>query len=481
MNFVIVTTILSKIILSAGIVLLFPLLIALYEKGPFMAFLIPMVISIVISLLSKRKIPFSASLSAKEGTAITALSWIAVSFLYAIPYAISGVLSPLDGLVESISGLTGTGATVINDLTVIPSSILFFRSMTHWLGGLGIIVFFVALFPQVGRGMTQIVNAESTGPTTSKTLPRIKETAMSLLAVYVTFTAVCTLAYMAWGMHFLEALNHSFSTIATGGFSTRNESIAYYHSPSLELIMVFFMVISSANFGMYVNAWKRGFHVIWKDVEFKTYISIVAIATLLLTFSLVSEAHMPLWESLRESLFQSASISSSTGFVSADFDQWPAAAKWMILLIMIIGGCGGSTAGGLKVIRLLLLFQSLRSILKLHLHPKAVVRLTVGKESYSQSTAFQVLSFFFLYMFLSALWALCLMLDGVAFIDALGVSFSTMSNAGPAFGEFGATCTYAALPDFSKAIVCLSMLFGRLESITLLAICIPSFWKRSGW
>ena len=188
-----------------------------------------------------------------KGTAITALSWIAVSLLYAIPYICSGTLSPLDGLVESVSGLTGTGATVINDLLPLPPFILFFRAMTHWLGGLGIIVIFVALFPQAGRGTTKMVNAESTGPTSSKPLPRIKETALALFCVYFCFTAAATAAVMLWGMGFWEALDHAFSTIATGGFSTRNENIAYYHSFSLEMILTFFMVISSANFGLYVD------------------------------------------------------------------------------------------------------------------------------------------------------------------------------------------------------------------------------------
>lgn len=353
--------------------------------------------------------------------------------------------------------------------------------MTHWLGGLGIIVIFVALFPQAGRGTTKMVNAESTGPTSSKPLPRIKETAKALFMVYFFFTAAATAAYMLWGMGFLEALDHAFSTIATGGFSTRNESIAYYHSFSLEMIIIFFMVISSANFGMYVDAWKRGPHVLWQDTEFKVYLLMVATGTLLITLSLVMQAHMPLGESLRESLFQAASLSSTTGFVSADFDQWPSFAKFILLLLIIAGGCGGSTAGGLKVIRLILLFKCFSSLLKLHMHPRAVFHMTVGRERFSRNTVLQVLAFFFIYMALSALWAAGMMFDGLAFMDALGVAFSTMSNAGPAFGQFGATCTYAALPDFSKIIVCLSMLFGRLESITLLAIFIPSFWKKSGW
>ena len=184
---------------------------------------------------------------------------------------------------------------------------------------------------------------------------------------------------------------------------------------------------------------------------------------------------------LRETLFHAASLSSTTGFVAADFDLWPSAAKLILMTLIIIGGCGGSTSGGLKVIRLILLIKSFRSLLTRHIHPRAVSRVHVGRENFSQETVLSVLSFFFIYMSLSFLWAFCFMIDGIAFTDGLGLAFTTMSNAGPAFGQFGATCTYAALPPFSKIIACLSMLFGRLESITLLAVFIPGFWRRSGW
>ena len=266
MNIKIIYSMLSRVLAASGAALLLPLLLSLYERGPILPFLVPMLLSAALSLFLKRKgAAIENSLTPREGTAITALSWIAVSLLYALPYGVSGSLSPLDSLVESISGLTGTGATVFPDLTRVPASLLFFRSLTHWLGGLGIIVFFVALFPQAGRGTVRMMQTESTGPTSSKALPRIRETARALFAVYAVFTSVCFLAYLLCGLSPLDALNHAFSTIATGGFSTRNESIAYYHDARLEMVIAFFMIISSANFGIYVEAWKRGVSVIWKD------------------------------------------------------------------------------------------------------------------------------------------------------------------------------------------------------------------------
>lgn len=326
-----------------------------------------------------------------------------------------------------------------------------------------------------------MMQTESTGPTSSKALPRIRETARALFAVYAVFTSVCFLSYLFCGLSPLDALNHAFSTIATGGFSTRNESIAYYHDARLEMVITFFMIISSANFGIYVEAWKRGVSVIWKDTEFRTYLSIVAIATVLMTLSLVLQGGASLLPALRETFFHAASISSTTGFVAADFDRWPDFCRFLLLLLILVGGCGGSTAGGMKVIRFILLGKSIFSLLKLHLHPRAVQAVSAGENRYSADVLYRVLCFFFLYIMLAFLWAAIMMFDGLAFLDALGVSFSTMGSVGPAFGQFGATQTYAALPTLSKMVVCLSMLFGRLESITLMCIFIPSFWKRSGW
>ncbi len=482
MNLKVIYTMLSRIMLVSGAMVALPLAISLIMGGLILAFIFSMAVAGLASVVLKKRRRAGKQPDAQRRPRPSPRSPGSSSrSLFALPYIFSGTLGPPDSLVESISGLTGTGATVIDDLGAVPQSILFFRAMTHWLGGLGIIVIFVAIFPQIGRGSANMVNAESTGPTSSKALPRIKKTASALFTVYLIFTIAAAAAYMLCGLTFLDAIDTSFSTIATGGFSTKDASIAYYNNPVLELVIAFFMIISSANFGIYVEARKRGLSAITGDMEFRTYIGIVLAATVLMTISLVLQGNYGFVEALRETFFQSASLSSTTGFVSADFDQWPSFAKFIILLIIIVGGCGGSTAGGLKVIRLILLVKSFTSILKLHIHPRAVLHVTVSHERYSQDTIFRVLCFFFIYMALSTLWAACMMMDGVAFMDAIGVSFSTMSNAGPAFGQFGATCTYSALPDFSKFIVCLSMLFGRLESVTLLAIFIPSFWKKSGW
>ncbi len=482
MNIAIVAALLSKLVLGCGIILILPLLTALFYGEPLLPFLFSMALCLMVSFVLRYKGKQKVNnLNPREGLAITVLSWLLISVLYLFPYFLSGELSPLDGLVESISGLTGTGATTFADLTTVPKSILFFRSLTHWLGGLGIIVIFVALFPQTGKGSARMIDAESTGPYSSRAVPRIKEMAKALFAVYLLFTAAATLIYFLLGMGFFDAVNHSFSTIATGGFSTQNESIAYYDSLPLKLAIVFFMLISSANFGIYVAAWKRGFHVIRENTEFRVYLSIVAAATVLIAVDLLLKSGQSFSFAWTEALFATASLSSTTGFVSADFDVWPSFSQFILLVLMFIGGCGGSTSGGLKVTRLILLFKTLNIILHQKLHPQSVVQTRSDGENFSESMLLQIFCFFFFYTLSIFLWALLIMASGSAIPDAFALSIATMSNSGPALGQFGATCNWANMPDATKAVVSLSMLMGRLESFTLLVLFLPSFWRKSGW
>lgn len=478
----VVAFILSRLAFAAGLALIFPLLLALSLGEPVIGFALGIAAALLIGTLLRAKGHFPKfTITPKEGTAIVALGWIMTSFLYAIPYGTAGVLLPLDSLVESISGLTGTGATVITDLEIIPKSYLFYRSMTHWLGGLGIIVIFVALIPQKSRGAASMVNAESTGPTTSRALPRIKEMSKALFFVYLLFTIVCGTVYCLLGMTPFDALCHAFATIATGGFSTWNDSTAHYTSPALQMAIVFFMVISSANFGVYVAAWRRGYQVFLKDTEFRTYLCIVAAAALLMGAHLTLKQVLPPLSAFQQALFHASSVSSTTGFVSYDFETWPSFDKMIILMLMMIGGCAGSTTGGIKVTRIILLFKSTRALLLQKLHPHAYIHVRSNGENYPSDVLVSVYGFFFIYITAGFFWAALLMADGLHMIDAIGVSFSTMSNVGPAFGTFGATGTYAPLPFMSKIIVCCSMLLGRLECFTLMAIFIPNFWKKGGW
>lgn len=420
-------------------------------------------------------------LSVREGIAITSLSWILVTFLGMLPYVFGGYLNILDGILECISGLSGTGATVITDIEVLPQSLLVWRSLTHWLGGLGIIVIFIALFPQFGHGIVHMMDAESTGPTSDRMLPRVRQMAKALFTVYVVLTTAATVALMACGLDFLTALEHAFSTIATGGFSPYNDSVAHFNSPLIEGVLALFMILSSANFSIYVAAWRKGIGVIFRDTEFRLYVALVLGASALMSLNLIYGASYDPLEAVRETFFQAASISSSTGFVSADFDQWPSFSKGILLFLMFCGGCAGSTAGGLKVTRLMLLMKTMRSVVQQKLSPRSVVQVHSNGEDYNEEILYGVARFFVAYVILDILWTVLFIGDGVPTLDAIGLSVSTMGSCGPAFGTVGPTCTYAELPVFSKVIVCISMLLGRLEMFPVLALLMPSFWRHSNW
>lgn len=287
-------------------------------------------------------------LTMREGIAITGLGWLLATFLGMLPYCLGGYLNYFDGLFESISGFTGTGATVIPDLEILPQSLLFWRSLTHWLGGLGIVVIFIALLPEAGQSTVYMYNAESTGPTRERVLPRLHDMTQVLFRMYMAFTATAFVIFFLCGMDFLGALNHALSTVSAGGFSTYNASAAHFESTAVEAWMTFFMILTGGNYGLYYQAWQKGAHVLWRNTEFKAYLLIIAVAAALIGINLMDGFDVSAATALRYSSFQSASI-ATTGFVSADYDRWPSFSKGILLLLMISGGCAGSTAAGLKV------------------------------------------------------------------------------------------------------------------------------------
>lgn len=420
-------------------------------------------------------------LTMREGIAITGLGWLLATFLGMLPYCLGGYLNYFDGLFESISGFTGTGATVIPDLEVLPQSLLFWRSLTHWLGGLGIVVIFIALLPEAGQSTVYMYNAESTGPTRERVLPRLHDMTQVLFRMYMAFTAAAFVIFLLCGMDFLGALNHALSTVSAGGFSTYNASAAHFESPAVEAWMTFFMILTGGNYGLYYQAWQKGWHVLRRNTEFKAYLLIIAAATVLIGLNLMDGFDVSAPAALRYSSFQAASI-ATTGFVSADYDRWPPFSKGILLVLMISGGCAGSTAAGLKVSRVVIMVRYIWQAAKAKLHPHQVWGLTINGHRVGDDTVVRAAQFCFLYLMFIALWALLLTFDGINTFDAIGISVSTMGCIGPAFGITGATCTYAELSVFSKSILCLSMLLGRLEMFTLLVMLRKSFWKsRSSW
>ena len=417
------------------------------------------------------------NLSIREGIAITGLGWALATGLGMLPYVCGGYLGALDALFESISGFTGTGATVFDTLTGLPSSILFWRMMTHWFGGLGIIVIFIALLPQTGQSTVYMYNAETTGPTQDRVLPRLRDMTKALFQMYLLFTALAATVYMLCGLGPYEALTHAMSTIGAGGFSIYDESAMHFKNPAFEWSMTFFMILAGGNFGLYYRIWKKGPGVVRHNSEFKAYMLILFTAMVLIGGNLLYTMPYAPGDAIRYAAFQVGSI-STTGFVSADFDKWPDFSKGILLMLMMSGGCAGSTAGGMKVARVVLLVKNTWAVMRQKIAPRQLVEVRMNGSRVSEETLLRVGQFFFLYIFFIVFWALLLTLDGLEIFDAIGISITTMGSVGPAFGIAGATCTYAGLSVFSKSILCVAMLLGRLEMFTLLVMLTPDFWQK---
>lgn len=479
MNFRLLAFFLGELSFTCAAALLLPLLLASFsgEKTVFnflSASLIGVILGFIFVQFGKAE---EKEITYREGVAIVGLGWLVVTFLGSLPYVFACVLDPVSAFFESVSGFTTTGATTIAKINGLPSSILLWRSMTHWFGGIGIIVVFIALLPQVGRGTVHMFNAEVTGPTEERVLPRIKTTAVVLCKIYALFTLAAMLLLMMAGMDFFDSLTHSFSTIATGGFSNYDASIAQFKSPLVEAIITLFMIIAGGNFGLYYAASRKGLRVFWQDTEFKAYVSIIVAITTAIALNLYYNNYFDGTDSLRHSVFQVASIISTTGFVSIDFDVWPPFSKLCLVLLMFVGGCAGSTAGGIKVSRVVLLAKMAIAHLERTIHPSMVVDISMNGKTIPTRVIAGIARFFFLYIVIFALLSLLMASTGLTVIDSIGIIAATISSVGPALGVAGATCTYAEITPFGKIVVCLAMLLGRLELFTLLVLLRPEFWR----
>ena len=415
----------------------------------------------------------------REGIAVTGLGWLLISILGLVPYFAGGYLNLLDSLVESVSGFSGTGATVIEDVEILPRSILLWRSLSNWFGGLGIVVIFMAIMPQFGRGAMFILKAETTGPTKERQMPRIRDNAKALFSIYVLLTTLCAVGYFLCGLQPFAAINHAMTTIATGGYGIFNGTVSEYGNAYLEYCMAFFMIISSGSFAMYVVAYRRGVGIIFRNAEFRTYLLIVLAVTLIVACDLIWEMHVAPETAARSAVFHVASLSSTTGFVAQDFDTYPPISKAFLLMTMFLGGCAGSTAGGLKVARIILLFKFVALIVRQKIHPNVISSVTLSGRVVDIDVVYGAAKFFFAVVVLDILFAAVMMFDGIDFVDSISVSVSTMASVGPGFGIEGATSTYALLPSLSKFCACGFMFLSRLEIFTVLALMSPSFWHKS--
>ncbi len=418
----------------------------------------------------------------RDGFMVVVLFWTVLGLFGALPFAIGDNpnLSVTDAVFESISGLTTTGATVITGIDHLPASILFYRQQLQWLGGMGIIVLAVAIQPMLGIGGMQLYRAETPGPMKdNKLTPRITETAKALWYIYLGLTISCALAYWLAGMSLFDAVGHSFSTVAIGGFSTHDASMGYFHQqPLIEVVAIVFMLLSGINFALHFIAWRRiSLQPYFLDAEFRTYITILSVIAFITTVHLyIAGTFEDLSHTLLHGVFQVVSIGTTTGFTTSNYALWPSFLPVLLLFASFIGGCAGSTGGGMKVIRfLLLLKQGMREIARL-VHPNAVIPIKVGGKALPDRVIDSVWGFFATYVAIFSIMLLLLMMTGLDQVTAFSAIAATMNNLGPGLGDVA--LHYADLSDFAKWVLCFAMLLGRLEIFTLLVLLTPAFWRK---
>jgi len=465
---------------SLAVAMLLPLPFSLYyQSGDHWALLLSAAITAVVGFTIYRMTDINRSLRSREGFAIVTFGWIGFSLFGCLPYIFTGAIpSFTDAFFETISGFTTTGATILTDVEALPHGLLFWRSLTHWLGGMGIIVLSLAILPFLGVGGMQLFKAEVPGPVADKLTPRITETAKILWGVYMLLSAAETILLMFGGMTLFDALCHTFGTMATGGYSTRNASVGAYNSAYIDYIIVFFMFLAGANFSLHYRFLRGQWQTYWRDREFLVYFGIVAVATLCIVIDLLISQNNSMADAVRSALFQVVSIQTTTGYGTADYEQWTPSSQYILWILMFIGGCAGSTGGGMKVMRLHLLFKfSLTEFTRL-LHPNAVVPVRMRKVAIPRDVITNILGFFVLYIFVFAFGVFILTLLGVDILTALGASIATLANIGPGLAEVGPTDNYAAIPALGKWTLSFLMLMGRLEIFTVLVLFSPAFWKK---
>lgn len=415
----------------------------------------------------------------RDGFLITSLFWTVLGVFGALPFALTEALalSPVEAVFESISGLTTTGATVIVGLDSLPMSILLYRQLLQWLGGIGIIVVAVAVLPMLGIGGMQLYRAETPGPSKdSKLTPRITETAKALFTVYMTLTVVCGIAYYAAGMSGFDAVAHAFSTVAIGGFSTHDASMGYFESNTILLICSLFMCISAINFGLHFVAWRqRALGIYRKDSETRFFGSVLLVCVAITCSYLILTETLAPADSIVHGIFQAISITTTTGFATQDFASWPTFLPVMLLMLSFMGGCVGSTGGGIKAMRMMLIFKQGVRELKQLVHPAAVIPLKVGKQRVEATVVSAVWSFFAVYVWVFVVIMLLLMATGLDFTTAFSAVAASLNNLGPGLGQVASN--YAGIGDTAKALLCVAMLLGRLEVFTLLVLFTPMFWR----
>ncbi len=418
-------------------------------------------------------------LRSRDGYLVVTLGWLLMSFFGSLPYVLSGAIPTYpDAFFESMSGFTTTGATILVDIEAVSRGILFWRSLTQWIGGMGIIVLAVAILPILGIGGMQLFQSEAPGISPDKLKPRIRDTAKRLWIIYVIFTFSEMVLLMLGGMDFYDAINHSLTTMATGGFSPKNISIAFYESPYLQYVITLFMFLAGTSFTLAYFMLKGKFSKVWQNEEFRYYFGFVLLMSLITTASIYAVSEVDIETAFRQAIFQVVSIVSTTGYITADYTAWTPLLTLLFFLLMFAGASAGSTAGGIKVVRHVILIKNSILEMKRQIHPSAVVPVRYNGKAVTQDITFNILAFFIIYLNVFAIGTIIMALSGVDFLTAMGAVATSLGNIGPGIGTVGPVDNFAHLSVAGKWVLSFLMLLGRLELFTVLLLFTPYFWSK---
>ena len=482
MNFRLIARLIAILIICLGISMSAPLVVSLvHSDGSEKALLYSIAVTctlgtVIFALAGKSSDHY---LSHRDGVVIVTLGWLVACAIATMPYLLSGSIKNLtDAYFECMSGFTTTGASIITDIEKLPMGILLWRSETQWLGGMGIIVLSIAILPFLGIGGMQLYKAETPSPVVDKLTPRISDTAGALWKIYIVFTVVQIGLLFGGGMTLFDAVCHTFTTMPTGGFSTKNASIAHYRSPYFDFIIVVFMMIAGTSFSLHYKLFKGQFSTVRKDPELRAFWAIVICFALLVTYDIYGNVYDSVTDSLRYGVFQVVSMITTTGFVTADYEKWPVFSQQILLMCMFLGSMAGSTGGAIKIMRFILLIKhSYLEIFRI-IHPHATTVVKLGDMPVSQSVLRSIWGFFALYIGLFAIATLLMSLLGLDMISSISSVATCLGNVGPGLGSVGPMGNFYGVPFLGKWILIFCMLLGRLEIFTIIVLLMPGFWKR---
>lgn len=481
MNIRLVVNLLGKALAVEGALMLPSLLVSLYyDSGDWLALLLAaMLVSAVGGALAMLVRPHNDNLRAREGFAAVALVWVFMSMFGALPFYFHGSIPVYtDCFFETVSGFTTTGATILKDVEALPRGLLFWRSFTHWVGGMGVLVLSLALIPHMGARSQHLLKAESTGPAPGKLVPHIGKSSKILYELYLALSIIHFAALLLCGLDWYDSLIHMFGSAGTGGFSNYNASVGHFQSPAVDAVTATFMLLFGVNFTMYYLLLNKQWRMVLKNEELRLYLGIVAGSVVLIAINILPSVGN-WWEALRQSYFQVSSIITTTGYSTANFDLWPQLSRTILVVLMLLGACAGSTGGGIKMVRLALLFKAMARQVKQAIRPRSVATIKIDGRPVDEVTISRVLVFFFGYLLIILVAMLIVSVDNFSFETNLTAVLSAVSNIGPGLGAVGPTGNFAGFSILSKWVLSICMLVGRLEIYPILMLFAPSIWRKN--